>query len=67
MLKNISNLGKALNKVEQKEINGGLGILKPIEDGPCGPLGGRSASHNEVICSAIGGVYLGNNNCFVCH
>jgi hypothetical protein len=23
MLKNISNLGKALNKIEQKEINGG--------------------------------------------
>ena len=43
MLKNISNLGKTLNKAEQQSINGGVFKLQPIvcnnpylnSGGPC--------------------------------
>ena len=33
MLKNISNLGKTLNKVEQKAINGGKSSINAEPDG----------------------------------
>ena len=50
MLKNISNLGKTLNKEEQKEINGGrLQSLSIAADGfPCSCNGTSLGNKNTV-------------------
>lgn len=51
MLKNISHLGKALNKVEQKTIHGG----------------GKTVCNSDVDCCGIGNpLYSYRCNGFVC-
>ena len=43
MLKNISNLGKILNKAEQKSINGGMGNCPTYPADECISCGGYPA------------------------
>ena len=58
MKNSILNLGKALNKAEQKSINGG--------NGPCGPSGGTILlAKSEPACLGAGGIWLGGK-CWVC-
>jgi hypothetical protein len=45
MKKQFLNLGKALNKAEQKSINGGAGVC----DSECGPGGGSCPSGSECV------------------
>ncbi|GAA4274432.1 hypothetical protein U6A24_15785 [Aquimarina gracilis] len=69
MLKNISELKGAisLSKTEQKSVKGG-DVPRPIETGPCGPLGGTiNPTTNAVFCAQVGGVYLGGGKCMICH
>jgi len=47
MKKSILNLGKALNKAEQKKINGGL-LINCYDNPTCPP-------YNAVACAIIGG------------
>ena len=58
MKKSILNLGKTLNKAEQKSINGGVS--------PCGPLGGTIfLARSEESCALIPGIWSGGK-CWVC-
>lgn len=49
MLKNISNLGKTLNKAEQQTINGGKRICSSHND--CGP--GFCCSYHCATCVSV--------------
>ena len=53
MKKSILNLGKALNKVEQKEINGGKRLAPQCSsDSDCNPGGQVECSNGyKVICN----------------
>ncbi|MBA6156382.1 hypothetical protein H3Z83_07630 [Tenacibaculum sp. S7007] len=51
MKKSILNLGKALNKVEQKQINGGT---DPISGDGGGSGGGSGDSGNWGVCREYG-------------
>jgi len=60
-MKNLQKLGKALNKAEQKQINGG-----EYKGGPCGSLGGTlMLGWSEVKCNNAGGIWHGGK-CWVC-
>jgi len=63
MKKSILNFGKALNKAEQKSINGGERPIL-VEEGPCGETGGSIINHGP--CSGYGYV-LYQGQCWVCH
>ena len=57
MKRQILNLGKALNKADQKEINGGLGPLKPFIC--CDPaLQCCTTSHLAQNNASCGGTYI---------
>jgi len=48
MLKSISSLGKVLNKLEQRSINGGVGGNFESCQRRCFPAGGDCFEHPEV-------------------
>ena len=54
MKKTILNLGKTLNKVEQKAVNGGLIILRIIGSRACEEEDGQSLSECQAICGDQG-------------
>ena len=60
MKKQILNLGKALNKAEQREVNGGRG------DGPCGKTGGMVINYSQEQCFGYGEFWY-NNQCWACY
>ena len=66
MKKQILNLGKALNKTEQKLINGGGPPPPPPGLGPCGFLPGRVVpNETEENCIAASGIWF-DNECWAC-
>jgi hypothetical protein len=62
MKKSILNLGKALNKAEQKEINGG-GFGKPA---PCGGTGGMPVASEHCAMQTHGNQWY-NGVCYACY
>ncbi len=61
MKKSILNIGKALDKIEQKEINGG----RRPGSGPCGGTGGIPV--NPAHCQAgTWGTNWYNGVCYAC-
>jgi hypothetical protein len=64
MKKSILNLGKALNKAEQKEINGGIGI-RPVYE-PCGDTGGMPVSSAHCGMGTYGTQWY-NGVCYACY
>jgi len=54
MKKQFLNLGKALNKAEQKQINGGLHELKFDDGEPCSACTSNSGC-NSGVCANFGG------------
>lgn len=62
MLKNISNLGNALNKTEQENITGGMSRNPFI----CGGTGGKRTNYTQAQC-----VFYGHSwhfgACYICY
>ena len=69
MLQDILKLNgvQKVNKQQQKSIRGGdIPIL--VEEHPCGDTGGRiNPSTNPLFCKQVGGVWLGDGKCMICH
>jgi hypothetical protein len=62
MLKNISNLGTALNKEDQEKITGGM-FPNPFI---CGGTGGLRVNHSQEACIGYG--YLWQHGaCYICY
>ncbi|WP_440122385.1 hypothetical protein [Tenacibaculum sp. Ill] len=60
MKKSILNLGKALNKADQKQINGG-------NDGPCGELGGTIFyDRTKESCRLVHEIWY-EGHCWACY
>ena len=62
MLKNISNLGTALNKEEQENITGGLFPVPVI----CGGTGGKRTNYSQAQCSYFGHSWEWGA-CYICY
>ena len=64
MKKSILNLGKALNKAEQKLVQGGINpILNPR---PCGGTGGMVVNSSHCSMGAYGTTWH-NGQCYACY
>ncbi|KAB1151713.1 hypothetical protein F7018_18055 [Tenacibaculum aiptasiae] len=64
MKKSILNVGKALNKTEQKKINGGFGCPGPFCYGVSG-MGCGTCSQYHALPSSCKGKVLVHADCFI--